>query len=488
MLTAVEGLIAQLRRVGMPISVSEGIDAVRALQHLDLAERSEVKVGLRAALVKNAEHQSTFDTVFDLYFGLRPTSGNDPSDDAQADPGSGDGSGDGSGFGDGFGDGDGGFGSGRGGSGGGGSLAGLDELGLRELLISALRRQDRLLTRAIAGLMVDRYANLEPGRPVAGTYYLFRTLRAANPDLLLTALLADAQGQSDPLTRRLQVERGEAQVQAFRDEVAAEIRRRLVADRGAEAVARTLRTPLPEDIGFLSASQAEIATIRATIEPLTRKLASKLSRRRRHRRRGALDFRRTVRASMSTGGVPAEPVFRKPRPSKPELIVLADISGSVATFAGFTLQFVYALRQQFATVRCFVFVDGVDEVTDIIAESRDIAEATSRINREGRGVWLDGRSDYGHALEAFWEGWGRQISRRSTVVVLGDARTNYQAPREQVLAAVRKQAARLFWLNPEAAPAWDSGDSVIGRYAPHCDAVFECRNIRQLKAFVEHLD
>jgi uncharacterized protein with von Willebrand factor type A (vWA) domain len=191
---------------------------------------------------------------------------------------------------------------------------------------------------------------------------------------------------------------------------------------------------------------------------------------------------------MSTGGVPAQPVFRTPRPTKPELVVLADISGSVATFAGFTLQFVYALRQEFTTVRCFVFVDGVDEVTNIIAESRDITEATSRINQEGRGIWLDGRSDYGHALESFWDGWGRQLTRRSTVVILGDARTNYHAPREHVLTAVRKHAARLFWLNPEPTSTWGTGDSVIGTYAPHCDAVFECRNIRQLKAFVEQLD
>jgi uncharacterized protein with von Willebrand factor type A (vWA) domain len=487
MLTAVEGLIAQLRRVGMPISVSEGIDAVRALEHLDLAQRSEVKVGLRTALVKNADHEPTFNTIFDLYFGLGPLSGNDLGDPGASADGF-DASDPGSEFGAGDGDGDG-EGDGRGGGGGaGGGLSGVDDRGIRELLIGALRRRDRFLTRAIAGVMVDRHAKFEPGRPVAGTYYQFRTLRAVNLDLVLAALLADAGDETDSLASRLHVERSERQVQEFRDEVASEIRRRLVADRGAEAVAKTLRTPLPEDIGFLTASQAEIVTLRATVEPLTRKLASKLSHRRRHRRKGALDFRRTVRASMSTGGVPAEPVFRKPRPSKPELVVLADISGSVATFAGFTLQFVYALRQEFATVRCFVFVDGVDEVTDLIAESRDIAEVTSRINQEGRGVWLDGRSDYGHALEAFWEGWGRTLSRRSTVVVLGDARTNYQPPRDHVLAAVRKQTARLFWLNPETAVAWDSGDSVIGQYAPHCDAVFECRNVRQLKAFVDHLD
>jgi uncharacterized protein len=485
MLAAVEGLIARLREVGLPISVSEGIDAVRALDHIDLARRSEVKVALRASLVKNAEHEHAFDTVFDVYFALRaaePDLDPAPDDEPGADPDGTDPDGEGGGGGP----------PGPGG-GGGGSLADLDDTAIRELILQALRSQDQLLLRMLAGLMVDRHANIEPGRPVAGTYYQVRTLRALRPEQLLGTLIAEGDGEpdgagQDTLRTRLHVERSEARIEHLRREVAAEIRRRLVADRGPDAVARTLRTPLPEDIGFLTASRDEIAALRATVEPLTRKLASKLARRRVHRRKGALDFRRTVRRSMSTGGVPAEPVFRKPRPAKPELVVLADISGSVATFASFTLQLSYALRQQFSSVRCFVFVDGVDEVTDIIARSRDITEATRRINADGCGVWLDGRSDYGHALETFWDGWGRQISSRSTVVVLGDARNNYHAPRDDVLAAIRGRAAHLYWLNPERAVAWDSGDSVIGTYAPHCDAVFECRNVRQLKAFVEQLE
>jgi uncharacterized protein with von Willebrand factor type A (vWA) domain len=469
MLTAVEGLVGQLRAIGMPISVSETIDAVKALDQIELSRRNEVKVALRATLVKNAEHETAFDTVFDLYFALAPTEPETPSsshktiEDAESSGG------------EGF--------TGTGGSGSGS----LDETAIRELLLRALRSQDALLLRMVAGLMVDRYADFEPGRPVAGTYYLLRTIRAANPDRLRTRLMEDDESSLGALDQQLRIERAEAQLQRLRDEVSAEIRRRLVADRGPEAVARTLRIPLPEDVAFLSASREQIAALRATVEPLTRKLASKLARRRRHHRRGALDFRRTVRNSMSTGGVPAEPVFRKPRPSKPELVVLADISGSVATFAGFTLQLTYALRQQFAAVRCFVFVDGVDEVTDIMATSPDIAAATSRINAEGRGVRLDGRSDYGHALQSFWAGWGQQLGSRSTVVVLGDARTNYHAPHEEVLHAVRQRAARLYWLNPEDAAVWDTGDSVIGRYAPHCDAVYECRNLRQLKAFVENL-
>ena len=495
MLGAVEGLITELRRVGLPIRVSESIDAAAALQHSDLSQREEVKASLRTCLVKDSQHLGAFDTVFDLYFA--PPTGQAPGTPAgDGDTGAGpEAGGSGAGEGDEDGDGDGEGGGGAGGKGGGG-LRGLDDSALRTLLIRALRDDDRYLTRVIAGIMVDRHARIMPGRPVAGTYYLMWTMQAVNPEGLVTALVdgggdgsgAEGPGAGGGLVRRLAADRAQARVEQFRQDVQAQIRQRLVADRGAEAVARTLRTPLPEDINFLTASRQEIIALRAVLTPLARKLASRLARNRRHRRRGQLDFRRTVRESMSYGGVPAVPVFRKPRPAKPDLVVLADISGSVATFATFTLHLVSALRQEFASVRSFVFVDGVDEVTSILAKAPTIVEAARQINAGGHGVWLDGRSDYGHALTAFWDGWGGQLKHRSTVLVLGDARTNYHAPREDVLAAMRQRAGHLYWLNPEPVSAWDTGDSVIGRYAPACDAVIECRNLRQLRAFVETLE
>jgi uncharacterized protein len=190
---------------------------------------------------------------------------------------------------------------------------------------------------------------------------------------------------------------------------------------------------------------------------------------------------------MSTGGVPMTPVFRPPRPAKPELVILADISGSVSNFAVFTLQLTYALRTEFTRVRSFVFVDTIDEVTEILAGADNIAAATAEINARGCGVWLDGHSDYGNALRSFRERYGDQLRSRSTVLVLGDARSNYHAPGADALKELSRRAGHLFWLNPESYSAWDSGDSVISQYAPFCDAVFECRNIRQLRAFIEQL-
>ena len=174
-------------------------------------------------------------------------------------------------------------------------------------------------------------------------------------------------------------------------------------------MAKTLRKPLPEDVDFMHASREEMASLRKAIYPLTRKLAVRLARKRRHGRKGPLDFRNTVRHSLSYGGVPAEPEVPYPRPAKPEIFVIADISGSVAAFARFTLQLVYAISGQFSKVRSFVFIDGIDEVTRFFEGVEDIGEAVHRVNTEADVVWVDGHSDYGHAFEVFWERYGREV-------------------------------------------------------------------------------
>jgi uncharacterized protein with von Willebrand factor type A (vWA) domain len=174
-----------------------------------------------------------------------------------------------------------------------------------------------------------------------------------------------------------------------------------------------------------------MANLRKALYPLTRRLAVRLARKRRHGRKGALDFRRTVRKSLSYGGVPAEPQFRHPKPHKPEIFVVADISGSVAAFARFTLMLVYAISNQFSKVRAFTFIDGIDEVTSFFEGNEDINQAIHRVNTEADVVWVDGHSDYGHAFEVFWQRWGKEIGPKTTVILLGDARE--QLPRLPVL-------------------------------------------------------
>jgi len=244
---------------------------------------------------------------------------------------------------------------------------------------------------------------------------------------------------------------------------------------------------LPEDVEFMHASRDEMQSLKKALYPLTRKLAARLARKRRHGRKGPLDFRNTVRHSLSYGGVPADPKFRYPRPAKPELMVIADISGSVAAFARFTLMFVYAIQNQFSKVRSFVFIDGIDEVTKYFKSTEDIGEAINRVNTEADVVWVDGHSDYGHAFEVFWERYGKDINSKTTVLLLGDARNNYHAAQSWVVKEIAKRARHVYWLNPEPKSYWNTGDSIVGEYGAHTDGVFECRNLRQLEGFVENL-
>ena len=355
--------------------------------------------------------------------------------------------------------------------------------------MQSLREEDGTLLRALARVLVERHAAVNPDRPQDVGYNLYRALRMIDSSEIVARLAAaaDPGPDGDGVPSEVAVLAAEARMQTLGLALETEIRRRLVVDRGAEDVARTLRTPLPENMAFLGASALHVAAMRAVLGPLARSLAARMADRRRHQRRGALDVRRTVRRAMSTGGVPVTPVFRRPHPAKPQLVVLADISGSVSTFATFTLQLIHALRSEFTSIRSFAFVDGIEEVTDLIDRAGDPTEIARLLNEAGAGVWLDGRSDYGNALSGFAERWASQLTRRTTVLVLGDARGNGHDPRVDALAAVRRSAGAVHWLNPEPRDSWNTGDSDIGRYAAHCDTVVECRTLRDLRAFTERL-
>ncbi len=479
LLDLLSGFIVELRQAGLPVSLTENLDAMEAVQHIPIGDREAFKYALAATLVKNHSHWKAFETVFEVYFSLRGAEwSRDPDavdlpeldEDEEREAQEGDG-------------------EGQQAQGGSGDALTPEELA--EMLFKALMKGDQAMMKAMARQSVRRYAGMEPGRPVGGTYYLYRTLRNLNLDGVLERLMEQSQEDSPepltPLEERLERDEYEHRIEEFRKEIEAEIRRRLVADRGVEAMAKTLRKPLPEDIDFMHASREEMVQLRKALQPLTRRLAVRLARKRRHGRKGALDFRNTVRHSLSYGGVPAEPKFKYPRPAKPEIFVIADISGSVAAFARFTLHLVYAISGQFSRVRSFVFIDGIDEVTRFFEGTDDIVEAISRVNSEADVVWVDGHSDYGHAFEVFWQRYGKDVSSKTTVIILGDARNNYHASQSWVIKEIRNKARHVWWLNPEPRAYWDTGDSIVGEYATHCDGAFECRNLRQLERFVDNL-
>src|SRR3954468_10629952 len=477
MLELLNGFVVELRNAGLPVSLTENLDAMEAVQHIPIADREAFKYALAATLIKNNSHWRAFETGFEVYFSLRgpeyriaegaPDSLDDLFREMQEQQ------------------------QGEGKGAGGGSMDTLTPEEIAHLLMQALLHGDQALMRALARQSVQRFAGMEPGRPVGGTYYLYRTLRNLDLDSMLEKLMEATRqelgGELTTLEERLEREEYQDRIEKFKSEIEAEIRRRLVADRGAEAMAKTLRKPLPEDVEFMHASRDEMQSLRKALYPLTRKLAARLARKRRHGRKGPLDFRNTVRHSLSYGGVPAEPKFKYPRPAKPELMVVADISGSVAAFARFTLMLVYAIQGQFSKVRSFVFIDGIDEVTEYFRGTEDIQEAIHRVNTEADVVWVDGHSDYGHAFEVFFERYGKDIGPKTTVLLLGDARNNYHASQAWVVKEMRQKARHVYWLNPEPRSYWNTGDSIVGDYGTHTDGVYECRNLRQLESFVEKL-
>ena len=479
MLDLLSGFVQELRNAGLPVSLTENLDAMEAVRHIPLEDRDAFKYALGATMVKNSAHWRSFETVFEVYFSMRGPEykiGEGTEDELeqmwremqeQMQQQQGEGK---------------------------GSSGGMDSLTpeeIAQMLMKALMNGDQGLMRALAKQSVQRFAGMEPGRPVGGTYYLYRTLRNLDLDNMLQKLMEASKqevgGELTPLEERLEKDEYESRIDQFKKEIEAEIRRRLVADRGAEAMAKTLRKPLPEDVEFMHASRDEMQALKKSLYPLTRKLAARLARKRRHGRKGPLDFRNTVRHSLSYGGTPAEPKFKQPRPSKPELMVVADISGSVAAFARFTLMLVYAIQGQFSKVRSFVFIDGIDEVTEFFKGTDDISEAIHRVNTEADVVWVDGHSDYGHAFEVFWDKYGKDVGPKTTVLFLGDARNNYHASQAWVIKEIRSKARQVYWLNPEPKSYWNTGDSIVGEYAAHTDGAYECRNLRQLEGFVEKL-
>ena len=477
MLNLLGDFIGELRAAGIPVSMSEHVDAARAVDVINLSDRSLVRATLAATLVKDGDHLPVFYTAFEVFFSIRSWDsaaellGDEMDGERDASEGAQGASGPGQGRGQ-----------------GGGAAGAMSAQELADMLFRALRDGDRDAMRRGASEAVTRYSGMEPGRPVGGTYYLYRTLRNLELETLEQRLLVGSLGDApDELARRLARDEVTARIEQLKAEIEREIRERLVDDRGSSALAKSVRKPLPEDLDVMHANRDEMAQLERALRPLSRKLAVRLARKRRRRRRGPVDLRHTVRRSLSTGGVPIDLRFKPPRPAKPEIFVIADVSGSVASFARFTLHLVHAISSQFSKVRSFVFIDGLDEVTRLFDGVEDPADAVARINAEANVIAFDGHSDYGRALMTFHDTYAKDLTKRSTVLILGDARNNYHQAHAEVLADLHYRAKAVYWLNPEPTSYWNSGDSIVSQYAPYCDRVIECRTLRQLEAFVGEL-
>ncbi|HEY6426741.1 MAG TPA: hypothetical protein VIX84_05865, partial [Acidimicrobiales bacterium] len=280
MLDLLSGFVTELRRSGIPVSLTEHLDAAEAVKHIPLEDREGLKYALAATLVKSSSHWRAFETAFEVFFALRTGAGaagegEEPGEAAEEGEHEGDRAGEARMPGQGR--------SWRGGGGG----EGMTPEELADLLFKSLTSADAGLMNVVARNAVDRYAGMEPGRPVGGTYYLYRTLRNLDLEGVLEKLMAQASagavgGSLTELEERLAQDEFKARIDKFRRAVETEIRRRLVEDRGAEALARSVRKPLPEDIDVMHATRDELAMLHRVLHPLSRKLAVRLARKRRH--------------------------------------------------------------------------------------------------------------------------------------------------------------------------------------------------------------
>jgi uncharacterized protein with von Willebrand factor type A (vWA) domain len=456
--------VGALRKHHVPVGPGETVDAGAVLGAVNLLRREELREGLAAALLRRSGQRAVFDTLFDVYFPIALGRGRSEVEVPWNTEGE------------------------------------VDIDALRDVLAGLLRDGDDAALRELAMAVVDALGQAGgqggagQGQGGAGgpprTWSAYQVLRRVSPETLLARILADLMKDHPEKDRAFAEEVARREIRQriadFRRMITEEIRRRTAETRGRDQVAKTAVPKQAEQVEFLSAHAEQLTQLRRTVHPLARRLVSRLAVRRKHAKRGKMDLRRTLRRSMSTGGVPMRPAYRTRRPGRPELVVLCDVSGSVAGFSHFTLLLVQALREQFSKVRVFAFVERSDEVTHLFAPGNDLAGVMKRVLSEADLVSFDGHSDYGGALASLAEHWPDAVGPRSSLLILGDARTNYRDPNLTVLKRLIGQARHSHWLNPEPRNQWGSGDSAALRYADLLP-MHECRTVAQLADVVESL-
>ena len=459
-----------LRKSGVRVSVSEAIDAFEAIDVLALDERELFKDALRAAMVKRGDEIETYDQLFDLFW---------------------------SGFYDnlreGFGD-------------MGAALAesgiDLDEL-LRQIAEQLGQMEGSVdLSELAKALLTQDLSSLEgmirAAAEAAGIERIENMLQVGFFSRRTTEQLG-VEGAVDQLQALMeQLEEGgmpREQIEAMRELIQRllETMRRAVRNyterelqtRNHDYMEKFRREMLTEK-SFYHLTEDEIRRMREVVVRLAQRIKNVLSIRRKRMKRGKLDLHTTLRRNMGRGGIPFEVVFKQRKKERPKLVILCDVSSSVANVSRFMLQFMYGLQEAFTKIRCFVFVAEIGEVTPVFQE-REVTTAIEKALDGGDVINVYTRSNFGFAFHEFWRNHLSSVDKKTTVLILGDARNNYNDPRAWCLRDIQSKAKNVVWLNPESPSAWGFGDSVMDRYVPYCDIVEECRNLRQLSRIVDQI-
>jgi uncharacterized protein with von Willebrand factor type A (vWA) domain len=459
-----------LRKSGIRVSTAEAIDSFVALEELSLEDREIFKDALRTTMVKRGEEIATYDHLFDLFWSgfydnLRES-----------------------------------FGQATGGmpegmdiedllraiaqmlQSGGAESGDLSELA-RALLTTDLSQLENLIRMAAEQAGTQRIENfLQVG------FFSRRTLEQMGVEGAADQLrqLADRLEQAGMSPEQIQALRNliDRLLEAVRRSVRAYTEREL-QKQNHDYMEKFRRETLLEK-SFYHLTEDEIRKMREVVERLAQRIKNVLSIRRRRLKRGKLDLHQTLRRNMSHGGIPFELIFKQRKKDRPKLVILTDVSSSVANVSRFMLQFVYTLQEAFTKIRSFVFVAELGEVTPLFQE-KDISDAIEQALEGGDTINVYTRSNFGYAFHHFWQNFLSAIDNKTTVLILGDARNNYNDPRAWCLRDIHNKAKNVVWLNPENPSAWGFGDSVMDKYLPYCDVAEECRNLRQLSKIVDSL-
>jgi uncharacterized protein len=456
---------ALLRRNGVRVSLAETMDAFRALDAVGLSDRETVRAALRTTAVKRSVDVPTFDRLFDLYFSGLGEAIREITTATQA-------------------------------------ALGLDEDDFErflERLEELLREQGiemsplaQALLRADAGRLEQmlrdaarqaRLDEIEHGfQEGRFTHALAAALGLGELGAELERLRRDLAGAAPDVARKLD-EYLARRLRDLQDLMKAMVRQEL--DR--QDVQRQDRQGLQSlaEKSFFYLTEDEIKRMEEAVRKLAQRLRNVVAVRRRRAKRGRFDSSETLRHNLQYGGVPFRIVFDRKKKDKPQVMVLCDVSDSVRNVSRFMLQFVYALQDLYSKVRSFIFVAEIGEVTQLFTEY-DANQALDEA-LHGNLINVYAHSDFGRAFRSFHRDHLAAVNKRTTVIVLGDARNNYNLPHEWVMKDVQQRAKQVIWLNPENRMTWGFGDSEMDRYAPYCTVVEECRNLSQLYRVIDRL-
>jgi uncharacterized protein len=433
----------ELRGEGVAVGTSELLDAFEVLREVPWTSLEDFREGLAATLAKSQEDRRVFDLVFDRFF-FRATELAAVREGIT--------------------------------EGGGIDAAGaeLNLETLRQEIARALREGREGQMRDLARLAIAAFGRQGEGSGVIGVD-VQRIRRAlglraeAQPDL------PEQDPRRDGLPRDA--------IRRFEALLRQELERAQIERTEALPPAR----PLNElDRALPSGPLQDLAAVHRVVAQLKRRLKTQGQESRGRKRHAHVDVRRTMRASLETGGVPVVLKYKPVRPRRPEIYVLCDVSTSVTSASVFFLSVLHALHDSFRKMRSFVFIERISEVTDVFERERDFKAVSDAISKDAGVADISGYTDYGRVWTEFAQLVEDDLHPRATVIVLGDARTNGRDPRADIFATVAARAGRTFWLNPEPRLYWNYGDSVIAAYERYCEA-FECWTTGQLEDFVKAL-